>query len=73
MSMLTNDKVPIDMFAALNEWRVQRNQCVHAAAKSEPGTKTIPVQTFIDMAESAAIRGKELARLVCDWHRQIKS
>ena len=61
-----------DMFAALDTWRDQRNQCVHSVAKSEPGEPTINVDEFVAMARVSAIEGKKLARLVCDWHRSAK-
>lgn len=62
-----------DMFDAVDDWRVQRNQCVHSVAKSEPGTATMSVEEFVAMAKEAALKGKELARLICNWHRDIKN
>ena len=62
-----------ELFDALDEWRVTRNKCVHAVAKSEPGEPTVTVGEFIGMAKRSAKDGKELARLVCNWHRDSKN
>ena len=62
-----------DMFQALDQWRINRNTCVHSVAKSEPGEPTITVDEFTAMAKASAIEGKKLARLVCDWHRTVKN
>jgi len=61
-----------DLFNALDEWRINRNKCVHSVAKSEPGEPTISVDEFIEMAKLSAAEGKKLARMVCDWHKQLQ-
>lgn len=72
MSNLTT-KSGEDMFHALDEWRINRNKCVHTVAKYEPGEPTITVDKFIEMTKTSALDGKKLARLVCDWHKsQVK-
>ena len=59
-----------DLLSALNEWRNDRNKCVHAASKSKPGTPNVPVNKFIEKARKSENRGSELARLVCDWDKK---
>lgn len=59
-----------NMFDAIDEWRDARNECIHSIAKSEPGTPTVSVDEFIELARNTAVNGKQLARLVCDWHKK---
>lgn len=65
-------KKGIDLFVALDMWRIQRNICIHSAAKSKPGQSTLSVQDYCELARVCAIQGKSLARTVCDWHRSEK-
>ena len=67
-----NKKNDMDLFDALDDWRKERNRCVHALAKSEPGYETISVEDFQKMTKKCAIQGKDLARQVCNWHRKAK-
>lgn len=64
------NKKGIELFDALNSWRIERNKCIHSVAKSEPGQPTRPVDEFVNKSKEAAINGKALARLICDWHRE---
>jgi hypothetical protein len=59
-----------DLLEAIDKWRVERNKCVHAAAKSQPGTPTLPLDQFLTQSEKSANRGSDLARLVCDWDKK---
>lgn len=58
-----------DLGAAVDEWRKSRNSCVHGAAKSAPGSPTVPPDAYQHAAKKSATDGKRLARAVCDWHR----
>jgi hypothetical protein len=53
-------------------WRGKRNRCVHAVAKSKPGTPTSEVGDFLAETAACAATGKYLARKVSDWHKKIK-
>lgn len=60
-----------DLKKAINDdWRIARNDAVHAIVKSPPGTPTTPVDDFLDRAKMAAELGAELARAVDRWHRK---
>lgn len=70
----THEDRDIDIFDALKDWRIQRNEYLHAVAKSEPGEATDDVMLFLNGAKIAAEQGKKLARLVCKWgklHRRV--
>ncbi len=66
-------KQGIELFAALDKWRGERNTCVHSASKSEPGQPTVEVNVFIKSAEKCAKDGKVLARLVCQWDKKNRN
>jgi hypothetical protein len=70
LNLMANEST--NMFDAIDQWRDERNKCVHSVAKSEPGQETISVDEFKIMAEKSAKQGKHLARMVCDWHRKQK-
>ncbi len=59
----------VDLGNAVDCWRDNRNRVVHNLMKSEPGTPTEDVLTFLVRAELTAIRGARLARAVSNWHR----
>jgi len=59
-----------DLGAAVNTWREERNAVVHSLTKSEPGTPTSQLQSFITRAEQAAKAGEGLARAVSNWHKR---
>ncbi len=59
-----------DLGAAVDAWRGERNTIIHGLTKSEPGTQTMPVQSFIDRAKQAAQTGEALARAVSSWHKK---
>lgn len=61
-----------ELFSELNEWRENRNICVHSIAKSLPGEPTLSVNKFLEIAEKTAVLGKKLTRKVEDWHKREK-
>ena len=65
-------KNSLDLFGDIDIWRIERNICIHSVSKSEPGTVTIAVEEFIELAKHSAINGKKLARLVCEWNKDEK-
>lgn len=56
----------------VDKWRLQRNECAHGLAKSQPGHPTKPVEDFIMLARECAIEGKLLACHVCAWTQKHK-
>jgi hypothetical protein len=53
---------------AIDQWRECRNTLVHAIAKSDPGTATIPVDQFLELAARVAKDGEQHAKAVKKWH-----
>lgn len=51
-------------------WGANRNAVLHGVAKSEPGTPTMPLAEFLELAEVAARDGMRLARRVVEWHQR---
>jgi hypothetical protein len=75
LSRLTHGSVQwkdSDLIVRLDEWRDKRNLLVHGAAKSLPGTPTMPVDEFQFIAKETAKKGKSLARDMCRWHANSK-
>jgi hypothetical protein len=68
-TLLPSDPEHGDLGFAVDAWRKVRNEVVHGLVKSEPGTPTEDVGTFLERAEKAAKDGKALARKVDDWHK----
>ena len=70
---LASGKLPahgnLDLGAAVDAWRVERNTIIHGLTKAEPGTQTAQVQPFLARAEQAAKTGTKLARDVSTWHK----
>ena len=60
----------VNLFDAIDEWRITRNGCIHSVSKSEPGQPTVSVEVFRLNAEQCAKEGKVLARLICDWGKK---
>lgn len=59
-----------DLHAAVDVWRMNRNNIVHGMVKSHPGTATENIDDFLATAEMAAARGERLAKAVSDWCRK---
>ena len=57
---------------SLHEWRIARNQVIHAVAKSAPGKSTLKVSEFMELAESTAVNGLKLARIVATWSKKVQ-
>jgi hypothetical protein len=68
-----NSEYDLPLLLELDEWRVNRNKCVHSVAKSEPGEPTITIDEFLSLAKKSANDGKDLARRVCSRHGKIKN
>lgn len=60
----------VDLGAAVDSWRKERNTIVHGLTKSMPGTPTDTLEPFMARAESAARDGAILARALSNWHRK---
>lgn len=54
----------VSMADAISAWARERNECVHAIVRSDPGSPTKPVEEFLSLAEKAAEHGEALARAV---------
>ena len=61
-----------DLHAAVDGWRGNRNETLHRACKSLPGTPTKPVADFEELAAATSEEGALLARAVCDWFKASK-
>jgi hypothetical protein len=66
------DEVKINLPVAVDAWRGLRNEAVHGIVKSKPGAPTKDVNHFLDEAQTAALVGRDLARVVCQWHKNEK-
>jgi len=56
----------------LNEFRLSRNNCIHAMVKSYPGNPTQKVSDFQKLARETSISGKVLTRKIDAWHSRMK-
>jgi Arc/MetJ-type ribon-helix-helix transcriptional regulator len=63
----------IDLIEAVDQWRNNRNDAIHAIAKSDPGEPTQDIDIFLKQAQEVAERGEYLAKAVCSWHRGQKN
>ena len=59
-----------DIGARVDAWRAERNEFIHGLVKSEPGTATQDVSSFLERAECAACKGIKLAKAVKAWHEE---
>lgn len=59
-----------DLQSAVTAWSNKRNEVVHGFVKSAPGRPTQSPESFLDMAREAAEEGRELAKVVCAWHKK---
>ncbi len=71
---LASGKIPqhgnVNLGAAIDDWRKERNAVVHSLTKSAPGMAPEPLQPFITRAKLAADSGVLLAKAVSNWHRK---
>ncbi|KAM3099670.1 hypothetical protein ACKFKG_02930 [Phormidesmis sp. 146-35] len=63
----------LDLIDAVNQWRLTRNEAIHAIVKSEPGEPTQPVDLFLQKAKEAAEEGESLTKEVCKWCKREKN
>jgi hemerythrin len=61
-----------NIFKELSEFRVSRNNCIHAMVKSYPGTPTQKVSDFQKLAKETSLSGRVLTRKVDAWHTRMK-
>jgi hypothetical protein len=66
------EEVKINLAVSVDAWRRLRNEAVHGIVKSKPGTATRDVNLFLEEAQTAAMMGTDLARIVCEWHKKQK-
>ena len=64
--------VPFPDPQGLDDWRKARNRVAHALAKSAPGSPTMEVAEFIQLASRTANEGVELARQAKTWSRKAR-
>jgi Arc/MetJ-type ribon-helix-helix transcriptional regulator len=62
----------IDLIEAVDQWRNNRNDAIHAIAKSDPGEPTQDIDIFLQQAQEVAERGEYLAKAICSWHKGQK-
>ena len=62
----------IDFLDELNNFRENRNICLHQIAKSEPGEATIAFEDFQILARETALEGKDLTKKVGNWSKWYK-
>lgn len=61
-----------DLFQDLKNWLNKRNTVLHSFAKSKPGTKTMTVEEFSELAIETSEEGLELVSLTKKWFAQQK-
>jgi hypothetical protein len=61
-----------DLILETDSFRVDRNICVHGLVKSFPGTPTMEVSNFLELAKLTAQKGLKLCRTVDKWHLSEK-
>ncbi len=61
-----------NLYDDLNNFRKDRNKCIHAIVKSYPGNPTIKVNDFQKLAKETSLNGRILTRKVDAWHRRMK-
>jgi len=57
-----------DLISEVNKFRINRNICIHGLVKSFPGTPTIAVSNFLELAKTTSQDGFLLCRAVDKWH-----
>ena len=61
-----------DLIAAVDKWRLARNETVHAIVKSKPGEGTQSIDLFLEKAKAASEDGGRLALEMCRWSEKAK-
>ncbi|WP_319422913.1 hypothetical protein [Pleurocapsa sp. FMAR1] len=56
----------------VDQWRLSRNQIIHAIVKSKPSEPTQSIDLFLYQAKEAAKTGEAIAREVCNWSKNNK-
>lgn len=57
-----------DLISEVNKFRINRNICIHGLVKSFPGTPTMAVSSFLELAKTTSQEGLLLCRAVDKWH-----
>lgn len=60
----------IDFYDELNQFRQNRNTCLHQIAKSEPGEPTLSLKEFEGLARGTAMNGRVLMVKICNWAKR---
>jgi Arc/MetJ-type ribon-helix-helix transcriptional regulator len=58
-----------NLINAVDQWRNDRNEAIHAIVKSDPGEPTQDIDLFLRIAKEVAEQGTHLAKEVCKWHK----
>lgn len=61
-----------NLIEAVDQWRLSRNQIIHAIVKSKPGQPTQSVDLFLQQAKEAAKAGENIAKEICNWSKKKK-
>jgi Arc/MetJ-type ribon-helix-helix transcriptional regulator len=61
-----------NLINAVDQWRNDRNEAIHAIVKSDPGEPTQDIDLFLRTAKKVAEQGTYLAKEVCKWHQAQK-
>lgn len=62
-----------DLINALNEWRLARNETIHAIVKSNPADISQDIDLFLKKAKETAEEGEQIAREICNWCKRTKN
>lgn len=62
-----------DLISSVDEWRMTRNQAVHAIVKSEFDESSQSIDAFLQKAKESAEEGECLARELCKWCKKAKN
>lgn len=64
--------VYIDLIDAVDKWRRNRNEAVHAIVKIGQNDESQTIDIFLQQANRVAEEGELLAREVCKWQQKSK-
>lgn len=64
--------VYVDLIDAVDKWRRNRNEAVHAIVKIDQNNGSQTIDGFLQQAKRVAEEGELLAREVCKWQQKSK-